>query len=44
MTKKFHTIIVGGGCLGTASAISIARKIKKNGGDPSSVCLLEKME
>jgi thioredoxin reductase len=27
--KKFHTVIVGGGCLGTASAISIARKIKK---------------
>ncbi len=43
MTKKFHTIIVGGGCLGTASAISIARKIKKNGGDPNSVCLIEKM-
>ena len=43
MTKKFHTVIVGGGCLGTASAISIARKIKKSGGDPSTVCLIEKM-
>ncbi|OUW05850.1 MAG: hypothetical protein CBD16_00650 [Betaproteobacteria bacterium TMED156] len=43
MTKKYHTVIVGGGCLGTASAISISRHIKKNGGDPSSVCLIEKM-
>ena len=43
MDKKFHTVIVGGGCLGTASAISLARHLKKNGGNPASICLVEKM-
>lgn len=40
--KKFHTVVIGGGCLGAASAISLARHIKNTGGKPESVCLIEK--
>ena len=43
MDKKFHSVVIGGGCLGIASAISIARHLKKIGKDPSSVCLIDKM-
>ncbi len=43
MNKKFHSIVIGGGCLGIASAVSIARHLKKIGKDPSSVCLIDKM-
>lgn len=42
MNKKFHTVVIGGGCLGAASAISLARHLKKTGGKPDSVCLIEK--
>jgi sarcosine oxidase subunit beta len=40
---KFHTVVVGGGCLGCASAISIKRRL--GGGserERSSVCLIER--
>jgi len=40
--KKFHTVVIGGGCLGAASAISLARHLKNTGGKPESVCLIEK--
>ena len=40
--KKFHTAVIGGGCLGSASAISLARALKLNGGNPESICLIEK--
>ena len=37
----FHTIVIGGGCLGASSAISLQRKLNKIGkGD--KVCLVEK--
>ncbi len=40
--KKFHTAIIGGGCLGTASAVSLERHLKKTNGNPASICLIEK--
>lgn len=40
--KKFHTVVIGGGCLGVSSAISVAKHLKKMGGNPESVCLIEK--
>ena len=40
--KKFHTAVIGGGCLGSASAISLARFLKLSGGKPESICLIEK--
>ena len=37
----YHTIVIGGGCLGAAAAISLQRKLNKLGkGD--KVCLVEK--
>ena len=41
MTEKFHTVVIGGGCLGVASAISMARKLKA-GENNQNVCILEK--
>ena len=40
--KKFHTVVIGGGSLGSASAISLARYLKKHHGNPESICLIEK--
>lgn len=40
--KKFHTVIIGGGSLGSASAISLARYLKKHHKNPESICLVEK--
>jgi sarcosine oxidase subunit beta len=40
--QKFHTAVIGGGCLGSASAISLARSLKISGGKPESICLIEK--
>ncbi|WP_372928690.1 NAD(P)/FAD-dependent oxidoreductase [Methyloceanibacter sp.] len=38
----YHTIVIGGGCLGCASAISVQRRLLRDGDDESSVCILEK--
>lgn len=27
MSKKYHTVVIGGGCLGAACAFSIRRKL-----------------
>ena len=40
MPKHFHTIVIGGGCLGVAAAVSLARRLIGNGREP--VCLIEK--
>lgn len=40
--KKFHTVIIGGGSLGSSAAISLARYLKKHHGNPESICLIEK--
>lgn len=39
MTRHYHTIVIGGGCLGTATAISLARKLP---GAKRRICLIEK--
>ena len=39
MINKFHTVVIGGGCFGVASAIALSRKLKNKG---NSVCILEK--
>ena len=37
----YHTIVIGGGCLGAATAISLQKKLnKKNKGE--KVCLIDK--
>ena len=40
MRRHFHTIVIGGGCLGVASAVSLTRR--KGRDCRGSVCLLEK--
>ena len=43
MTTKFHTIVVGGGCLGCASAVSVRRRLQRQPGlAETRVCILEK--
>ena len=37
----FHTIVIGGGCLGASAAISLQRKLNKEG-KSEKVCLVEK--
>ena len=37
----YHTVVIGGGCLGAAAAISIQRKLNSEG-NGEKVCLLEK--
>jgi glycine/D-amino acid oxidase-like deaminating enzyme len=39
MSKKYHTIVIGGGCLGVACALSVQRKL---GNKPGKVAILEK--
>ena len=39
MIDKFHTVIIGGGCLGTACAISLAKKLNSG---TNNICILEK--
>ena len=39
---KFHTVVIGGGCLGTASAIALANHLKQIKKNPQSICLVEK--
>jgi sarcosine oxidase subunit beta len=38
--KHFHTIVIGGGCLGVATAVSLSRRL--NGDRQEQVCLIEK--
>ena len=42
MSKRYHTIVIGGGCLGCASAISVRRRLQHNGKGDNTVCLLDK--
>ena len=37
----YHTVVIGGGCLGAAAAISLQRKLNKLGKN-EKVCLIEK--
>jgi sarcosine oxidase, subunit beta len=39
MTKKYHSVVIGGGCLGCACAFSIQQKLNKT---PGKVAVLEK--
>lgn len=39
MIKKYHSVVIGGGCLGVACALSIQRKL---GNKPGKVAVLEK--
>ena len=41
MSEKYHTVVIGGGCLGVATAISLSKKLNNNSNN-SSVCILEK--
>ena len=40
--NKYHTVVIGGGCLGTASAIALANHLKSQNKNPESICLVEK--
>ena len=40
MIEKFHTVVIGGGCLGVASAISLARKLSLK--ESNDICIVEK--
>ena len=43
MNQNFHTIVIGGGCLGCACAISIARRLKRHPeAADAKICVLEK--
>lgn len=43
MDNKFHTIVVGGGCLGVSAAVSIAKQLSGQGYSPRDVCIVDKM-
>ena len=30
MSEKYHTVVIGGGCLGVATAISLSKKLNNN--------------
>ena len=40
MIEKFHTVVIGGGCLGVASALSLARKLSLK--ESNDICIVEK--
>ena len=42
MRTRYHSIIIGGGCLGCASAISVQRRLQQSGKADGAVCVLEK--
>jgi sarcosine oxidase, subunit beta len=42
MQTHFHTVVIGGGCLGTAAAIAVQRRLRQRGIVGPSVALLEK--
>lgn len=43
MHRECHTVVVGGGCLGAAAAVSLANMMPSLGHTPADVCLIEKM-
>lgn len=42
MQTHFHTVVVGGGCLGAAAAVAIQRRLRRSGLLDQKVVLLEK--
>ena len=42
MQTHFHTVVIGGGCLGSAAAVSIQRRLRRAGMLNQQVVLLEK--
>jgi sarcosine oxidase, subunit beta len=42
MQNHFHTIVIGGGCLGSAAAISVKRRLQARGLDACDVAIIEK--
>jgi len=40
MNDAYHTVIIGGGCLGLACAVSLTRALKTT--DCQPICLIEK--
>lgn len=40
--NKYNTVVIGGGCLGSATAISLAKYLKSINQNPESICLIEK--
>lgn len=42
MSSEYHTVVIGGGCLGVASALSISRRRVQAGQDQGAVCIVEK--
>lgn len=42
MQTDFHTVVIGGGCLGTAAAVAIRRRLQKRGVD-TAVAVVEKL-
>jgi sarcosine oxidase, subunit beta len=42
MQSEFHTVVIGGGCLGTAAAVAIRRRLQKRGID-RPVAVVEKL-
>ena len=42
MSESVNTVIIGGGILGCASAISTQKRLRKMSGNDESVCLIEK--
>jgi sarcosine oxidase, subunit beta len=43
MSEHFDTVVIGGGCLGSAAALAIARRRVAQGGSPNDVCLVDKV-
>ncbi len=42
MSASYHTVAIGGGCLGCASAISVQRRLQRDNENGDVVCILEK--
>jgi sarcosine oxidase, subunit beta len=43
MQNHFHTIVIGGGCLGSAAAIAVKRRLMARGQGTHDVAILEKL-
>ena len=41
MNNIYHTAVIGGGCLGVASAISLARKLNSNKNTRNTLKVIE---
>ncbi|MGD8355377.1 MAG: FAD-binding oxidoreductase, partial [Methyloceanibacter sp.] len=42
MSSRYHTVVIGGGCLGCASAVSVRRRLQRSGETNNAVCVIEK--